>query len=185
MTYTKDLALCPRPDACLWIADDRPTPPPAGHMHLQHHLDLIVGLYPQSDTLWFLPALDELLSCEPRILGSSSPFVLASDSTILPPERPGRGCGVFTDKNAHPVVVPRAVILLEAFMRLYARDQGKPKGSFAMAMIDYVGLYVDEDGLLDASLLPSPLKELYQKLNAGGMTLRQWTKELKAALGTE
>lgn len=68
-------------------------------------------------------------------------------------------------------------------MRLYARDQGKRVGSFGMAMIAYMQLYVDADGFLDADLLPEPLRTSYQELQEGKKPIRQWMLELKDALG--
>jgi len=153
-------------------------------MHIVNAPDVTIGLYTQSDTLWFLPPLTKVLPCPPEKLEATSPFVIASDNTVLPSWRPGRGSGAFdAGKQCHPVVVPRAVVLLEAFMRLYARDSGKQIGSFAMAMIDYMELYVDQDGFLDATLLPDPLRLFYQQLKSGEKPVRQWRKELKEALG--
>ena len=140
-----------------------------------------MALYPQSETIWFLPPLDSSFLCAKR-LELSSHFVLASDQTILPPQRPGRGSGVFkSDQNQ--VIVPKSHILLEAFLRLYARDSGKQIGAFAMAMIGYVEEYIDDDGFLDTSLLPEPLKTSYNELREGKKPVRQWTKELKEGLG--
>jgi len=68
-------------------------------------------------------------------------------------------------------------------MRLFARDQGKRVGSFGMAMIAYMQLYVDADGYLDASFLPEPLRTSYRELQEGKKPIRQWTLELKDALG--
>ena len=43
--------------------------------------------------------------------------------------------------------------------------------------------YVDDDGLLDAKLLPEPLKTSYEELRQGIKPVLQWTLELKEALG--
>ncbi|KND87538.1 hypothetical protein TOPH_07815 [Tolypocladium ophioglossoides CBS 100239] len=103
-------------------------------------------------------------------------------ATVFPPWRPDRGAGVF--KSAQdPVIAPRSHILLEAFLRLYARDVGKRTGSFGMAMIAYMEEYVDDDGFLDSSLLPEPLNAFYKELRVGDKPVRQWTKELMGALG--
>jgi hypothetical protein len=79
--------------------------------------------------------------------------------------------------------VPKSHILLEAFMRLYARDFEHCQGGFAMAMVDYMELYVDEDGLLDVTLLPEPLQSFYRVLKEGKMPMLRWTRELRRALG--
>ena len=52
-----------------------------------------------------------------------------------------------------------------------------------MAMIAYMEEYVDDDGLLDANQLPEPLQTFYKELRQGRKPVRQWTKELKEALG--
>lgn len=149
-------------------------------MHIKGS-EITVALYLQSTTLWFLPPLDGSLSST-KNLRLPSHFVLASDQTVLPPWRPGRGSGVFKS-DSDSVVVPRSHILLEAFLRLYARDTGKRIGSFAMSMIGYMEEYVDDDGLLDANLLPEPLKQFYEELRHGSKPVRQWTREFKEALG--
>jgi hypothetical protein len=50
-------------------------------------------------------------------------------------------------------------------------------------MIAYMQLYVDEDGFLDADLLPEPLRTFYGELKQWKKPLRQWTLEFRAALG--
>ncbi|KAK0706797.1 hypothetical protein B0T26DRAFT_655685 [Lasiosphaeria miniovina] len=108
-------------------------------------------------------------------------FILASDQAVLPPWRPGRGTGLFKSSR-DLIVVPKSHILLEAYMRLYARDFGKPVGNFGMAMICCLEGYVDSDGLLDIQQLPAPLKTLYVELRDGRKPGRQWTIELRDAL---
>lgn len=143
-----------------------------------------VGLYLQRDTLWFLPPLnsmrDRLLS--PATQQPPSSFILASDQTTLPPWRPGRASGFFKPGQS-PVVVPKAHVLLEAFMRIYARDVGTIIGSFAITMIAYMELYVDEDGFLDVDQLPDLLKKLYCERRNRKKPVQQWTQELKETLG--
>ena len=176
----KSLTPCPDLEVCSISSQDRYTPPPAFHTHIKDS-EVIVSLYSQSETIWFLPPLDDSLLC-PTKLNLPSHFALASDHTILLPWRPGRGSGVFqSDQN--PVVVLKPHALLEAFLRLYARDEGKRVSAFAIAMIAYVEGYIDDAGLLDASLLPEPLKTSYQELREGKKPVLQWTNELKEALG--
>ncbi|WYZ45776.1 hypothetical protein EsH8_IX_000001 [Colletotrichum jinshuiense] len=172
---------CPDPETCLTSSPERHTPPPASHLHIAES-EVTVGLYPQSETLWFLPALDGSVSCSPEASTLPPHFVLASDEASLPPWRPGRGSGVFKSSGGEPVVVPRAHVLLEAFLRIYARDSARRVGAFGMAMIAYVEQYVDDDGLLDADRLPEPLGTAYAELRLGEKPVRQWTRELKAAL---
>jgi len=107
--------------------------------------------------------------------------VLASDHTVLPTKRPGRGSGVFPS-TVHPILAPRAHVFLEAFLRLYARDVEIRFRNFDMAMIGYIEEYVDDDGLLNADDLPEPLRAFYRELREGKKPLRQWSEELKNAL---
>ncbi|OHE96962.1 hypothetical protein CORC01_07747 [Colletotrichum orchidophilum] len=174
-----DLQQCPSVELCLASSPERRTPPPTFHVHIKGS-EVTIGLYLQSETLWFLPTLEEsLLSVEDTKL--SPTFALACDRDVLPPWRPGRGSGAFKSSNSS-VVVPKSHVLLEAYLRLYARDSGKPVGSFAMAMIGYMEQYVDDDGLLDANQLPEPLKSAYKELRLGEKPTRQWMKELKHSL---
>ena len=89
----------------------------------------------------------------------------------------------FFFSTEYSVLVPSALVLLEAFLRLYARDVDTRIGSFAMTMIGYMEEYVDDDGLLDGDLFAEPLKTFYRELRRGEKPARQWTDELKNALG--
>jgi hypothetical protein len=180
LTHFKSLTPCPDQEVCPSSSQERHTTPPAFHIHIEDS-EVTVALYLQSETLWFLPPLDSSFS-SPKRLELPSQFILAADQTILPPWRPGRGSGVFKS-GCDPVVVPKSHILLDAFLRLYARDSGKRIGAFAMAMIAYVEQYIDDDGLLDANQLPEPLKTSYEELRQGVKPVRQWRKELREALG--
>ncbi|KXH51473.1 hypothetical protein CSIM01_08259 [Colletotrichum simmondsii] len=173
-----NLEQCPSVELCFASSPERRTPPPTFHVHIKAS-EVTVGLYTQAETLWFLPLMnDSILSGENASL--SPTFALACDRDVLPPWRPGRGTGAFQSSNSS-VVVPRAHILLESYLRLYARDAGKTLGSFAMAMIAYMEEYVD-DGLLDSSQLPEPLQTFYKELRVGEKPVRQWTKEFRQSL---
>lgn len=69
-------------------------------------------------------------------------------------------------------------MLLEAFLYIYARDEGKLLGSFAILVVLYDNCYVKEDDLLEASKLPPVLRDLYLDLK-GGKQVRRWTRELQ------
>ncbi|KAH6631048.1 hypothetical protein B0J18DRAFT_422958 [Chaetomium sp. MPI-SDFR-AT-0129] len=181
------LVPCPDPLSCFATSKERHTQPPAHHAHLNDDLEITAGLYFQSDTLWFLPPLDHSLLLPNRNSDADAdllpPYLaLASDRQVFPPWRPGRGAGVF-ESDGDAVIALKSHTLLEAYMRLYARDQGKRVGSFGIAMIAYMQLYVDADGYLDAELLPEPLRTSYAELQRGGKPIRQWMLELKDALG--
>ncbi|KAF3800314.1 hypothetical protein GCG54_00007762 [Colletotrichum gloeosporioides] len=168
---------CPHPETCPTSSQERHTPPPAHHFHIDQS-EITVGIYLYSETLWFLPPLDSNLLCPDKL---PPQFVLASDDSALPSWRPGHGSGVFKSSK-EPVVVPKAHVLLEAFLRIYARDSSTRVGAFAMPMIGYVEQYIDDNGLLDVEELPEPLKSSYKDLRQGVKPVRQWTKELKQAL---
>lgn len=70
-------------------------------------------------------------------------------------------------------------MLLEAFVRLYARDSGKRVGAFAVAMIGYIERNVDDDRRLDTSQLPETIRTFYLELKEGKKPVCQWTSELK------
>ncbi|KAK4242188.1 hypothetical protein C8A03DRAFT_40462 [Achaetomium macrosporum] len=176
------LVPCPDPLACPVTSKKRTTQPPVFHAHLDDDSEVTAGLYLQSDTLWLLPPLDHSL-LSPSKVDLPPYFALASDQTVFPPWRPGRGAGVLNNSGVDAVFAPRSHILLEAYMRLYARDQGKRVGCFGLAMIAYMEGYVDADGLWDANLLPEPLRTSYRELKVGKKPTSQWMLDLKEALG--
>jgi hypothetical protein len=180
LTCLDNLASCPDLTVCPASSPLRQTPPPTFHIHIKD-LEVTVSLYLQSETLWFLTPLNWSLT-SPTEVKLSSNFVFASDQTVLPPWRPGRGSGFFK-QGQYPVIIPKSYILLEAFMLLYVRDWEKRIGDFSMAMIAYIEQYVDEDGFLETELLTEPLLTFYKELKKGGKPLRQWTEELKEAVG--
>ncbi|KAL2132382.1 hypothetical protein VTI74DRAFT_3892 [Chaetomium olivicolor] len=102
------LAPCPDPASCSVTSRKRPTQPLAFHVHLLDHdnSDVTAGLYLQSDTLWFLPPSDRS-PLSPRKVGLPAYFALASDQTVFPPWRPGRGAGVFTSAG-DVIIAPKA-----------------------------------------------------------------------------
>lgn len=191
ITLSEDAPLtpCRDPTHCSKTAPDRPTPPPSFHVHLKDSSDVGVGLYLQRETLWFLPSFDvdgvrdSLLS--PVATKLPAQYILATDQTVLPPSRPGRSSGFFKPSaTSAPVVVVRSHVLLEALMRIYARDMGTTVGSFALTMVAYIELYVDDDGFLDTSQLPDDVRELYEQHRSRTMPRRQWMKVVKTTLGT-
>ena len=108
-------------------------------------------------------------------------FVLASDETVLPPWRLSRGSGVFKE-GGDEVVALKAHVLLEAVMRIYARDAGTRGGTFGISMVAYVDEYIDRDGFLDISELPELFRTFDGELREGKKPVRQWTQELRRAL---
>lgn len=158
----------------------RHTPSTAFHIHIKDPT-VTVDLFRRSETLWFLPPLESSL-CAPKIFELPSYLLFASDHTVLPLWRLGRGEGAFKS-NENVVLVSKAHILLQAYMRLYARDQGTLAGSFGISMITYIWSYVDKDGYLDITQLLEPFKTLYEDLKKGTEPVRLFLDELREALG--
>ena len=169
LTRLDNLAQCPDLKVCHASSPLRQTPPPTFHAHIKD-LEVTVSLYLQCETLWFLKPLDWSLA-SPKEVELPSIFVSASDQTVLPPWRPGRGSGFFKP-GQYPIIIPKSHVLLEAFMLLYVRDFEKRIGDFSMAMIGYIELYVDEDGFLETEQLAEPLLTFYKELRKGGKPLR-------------
>lgn len=171
------LSPCSDHISCPTSTSSRYTPSPEYHYHTGDS-EVTVDIHIQSNTLWFLPALQDFL-CDPKSEILPDYLLLASDDTVLPPWRPGRGAGVFKTKQP-PVVVPRASTLLEAFLRIYARDCDTRIGN--TFMIAYIELYVDNDGLLDLDKLPQPLRSRYEELREGDVDMAQWVAQLKESV---
>ena len=179
LSQLKSLAPCPDNKRCPSSSLDRCTPTPAIHVHVKAS-EVTVGLYPQADILWFLPPLDSSLLF-PKKSKLPPHFVLASDDTVLPPWRPGRGSGSFKE-GGDQVLALKSHVLLEALMRIYARDAETRVGTFGLSMVAYIEEYVDGDGFLEISELPEPLRAFYGELREGRKPIRPWTAELKRAL---
>lgn len=179
LSQLESLTPCLDGKRCPSSSPDRCTPAPAVHVHVEAS-EVTVGLYPQADILWFLPPLDGPLLF-PRRSKLPPHFVLASDDTGLPPWRPGRGSGVFKE-GVNQVVALKPHVLLEAVMRIYARDAGTRVGTFGLSMVAYIEEYVDDDGFLDVSELPETFRTFYGELREGRKPVRLWTVELKRAL---
>lgn len=115
------LSPCSLGESCPSSLQRRHSPSPSLHMHLNGS-DTTANLYVQSQTLWFLPPLDVSLS-SPQETQLPPHLILASDHDTIPRYEPGRGSGVFPS-DLYPVLVPTALVLLEAYIRIYARDVG-------------------------------------------------------------
>ncbi|OBT92627.1 hypothetical protein VE01_09832 [Pseudogymnoascus verrucosus] len=167
----KGLADCSEAESCTAVVETRTSPPPAAHFHID--AEMTVSIYTQSSTLWFLPglALNQIF-CSPD-------FILASDSR-LPPPRPGRGHGAFQNSPL-PVYIPIAHRLLEAFVRLVTKSPNRKYKCFAIAMVTYIGEYVDGDGLLDEANVKRWCREFYSGLKNGRRPMRSLVKDLEAS----
>ncbi len=76
LTHFKSLTPCPDQEVCPSSSQERHTPPPAFHIHIEDS-EVTVALYLQSETLWFLPPLDSSFSF-PKRLELPSQFILAA-----------------------------------------------------------------------------------------------------------
>ena len=139
----------------------------------------MVRLFLQSETLWFLPPFSASLA-SPRAHSVPEYLVLACDTTILPRGRDGHGNGAFLlDQTV--VLVPKSEIMVEAYMRMMARDWGTPLCS--LENLSYMSEYVEECYFMDPELLPEPLQEVYIDFRELEMPAFDIMKKLRLALG--
>ncbi|KAI9170967.1 hypothetical protein HJFPF1_00446 [Paramyrothecium foliicola] len=118
---------------------------------------------------------------------ASARYTLASDKDTIALHRDGDW---FHEEDIQTsVVIPKPHTLLEAFLRLYARDSliKKDGGSRLFQGISWAVIYIDEEEkLLDTSQLPGPLRTLYNEFrNNRYKTHRDWLDKLNTACGYE
>ncbi|KAK4154604.1 hypothetical protein C8A00DRAFT_42673 [Chaetomidium leptoderma] len=180
---TQPLVVCPDGAKCPWTNPRRQHPPPAFHLHIRGATreSTAVCFFLQSETLWFLPPFGPGFA-SPRARPLPRYLALACDRTVLPPFEIGMGKGVF-DSDQTVVLVPRSHILLEALMRIMARDEGKRVGAYAVQHWAYMSLYVEPNGMLDVDLLPEPLGALHKKCTAGNMSSGAMIVAINRTLG--
>ncbi|KAK4234484.1 hypothetical protein C8A03DRAFT_37753 [Achaetomium macrosporum] len=184
--FSPPLVACPDPTACLdGSHPDRKHPHTAFHMHIEGTTPTravpCVCLYLQSETLWFLPLFSPALA-SPRTCRLPPYLALACDRTALPPDEIGMGRGAFLSDQT-VVLVPKAHILTEALMRIFARDSAKKVGAWAGAHFAYIITYVHDLGFLDVDLMPEPLANFYKEYKAGLTGYGDITLRLKRTLG--
>ncbi|KAK4038320.1 hypothetical protein C8A01DRAFT_37707 [Parachaetomium inaequale] len=194
ISKSKDLGFtllaCPDTTTCFHSEPNQTWEIPSFHLHIEgtegrkdleprHRIPAAVTLFPQSETLWFLPQLDASLA-NPRANPLPRYLALASDTTALPTfvlDEIDMGRGVFkSDKTA--VLVPRAHILTEALMRIMARDHGKDVGLFAGSAVGYMSFYVEKRGKLNIDLLPEPFGKLFRAYTSNDEKERMHMKEV-------
>ena len=127
--------VCPKEDCCYFDV-----PEPSFTLHYERPLyegsgtiKGLICLYKQSETLWFLPPIEETLGpCQyqaDRKLPDE--FVRTSDTEVLPPFgwKPGSDwllCGRVPAPDGHLAVAPQAHVMVEAFMRVCLRADDVP-----------------------------------------------------------
>ncbi|CAG8949742.1 hypothetical protein HYFRA_00004062 [Hymenoscyphus fraxineus] len=163
------LLACTEPSTCTAIAENRASPIPKSHFHIDS--EFTVSLYGQSTTLWFLPSLTQ---------STQSVDIISASDSRLPTKRPGRGHGGFRH-TTFPVQIPTAHRLLDSYIRSIAIARRGLYVGFFLAMITYIEGYVDGDGSLDISRLEGRCREFY----SGFISFRKPTiallNELEAA----
>ncbi|PVH75140.1 hypothetical protein DL98DRAFT_428080 [Cadophora sp. DSE1049] len=110
-------------------------------------------------------------------------IILASDPA-LPPSRAGRGFGGLHAISS-PVYIPSIHIFTEAWIREAATAKRGSYVDFAHWMVSYIELYVDEDGLLDTSLLEPRTRTYFLGRKNSTKTIRELFLDLKSAFSAE
>ncbi|KAI1262182.1 hypothetical protein F5Y18DRAFT_162602 [Xylariaceae sp. FL1019] len=151
------LCPCPDPDACVVSGDSSPFPVPVFHMHVPGS-ELDVSLRAHSETLWTIPPPGTTRS-KGRMAAEPSAYYIDASSPELPHGRPGRGHGAYSSRGAS-VLVPRAHVLLEAYIRLASAFR-EDYWSYFSSMITYMAEYVHADGLVDIDLLSTPCRTFW------------------------
>lgn len=179
--FSEQISICPDTKKCVeGSSPDRLHPHPSFHMHVPIR-GLSVGIYVQSETLWFLPPLDATLA-SPKANPLPPYLTFACDPTALPPDNAGMGRGAFSlDQTV--VLVPKVHILTEALMRIMARDDATKVGSYSGAHLCYIVRYVEKRGILDIGLLPEGLGNVYREFRDGPASVPLVVIKLKRLLG--
>ncbi|KAF2968905.1 hypothetical protein GQX73_g4676 [Xylaria multiplex] len=177
-----NLRPCPDLDACVVSGDSSPFPVPAFHMHIQGS-EVDVSLRAHSETLWFIPPPNNPSSSKTERAAKPNPYYLEASSPELPPWRHGRGHGAFSSDGS-PVLVPRAHILLEAYIRLASAFR-EDYGHYFLNMVTYMAEYPFKDGLINTDLLPKPCRTFWDGHRQGKLPVRQLMNNLQRDLGDD
>lgn len=151
------------------------SPPPSAHFHMTGQN--VVMLFKKSETLWNVASF----TASQKPAASNAKIILASDQEYLPKSEPGFGAGVFPD-HLHPVRVPSAHCLVEAYSSLMLRDWDGNYGTFWMSMLCYLMQYVDGRGRLDLRQVEPRRKKFYHDMKAGKLGTAQAIKEFRQAM---
>ncbi|KAI2467814.1 hypothetical protein F4781DRAFT_400744 [Annulohypoxylon bovei var. microspora] len=170
---------CPDLQTCIVSGELCQTPVPAFHMHIEGS-EVNVSLRSHSETLWFIPPPNNADLGMKTSEISKAYYIKASDAS-LPGPRHGRGHGAFSS-DGHPVIIPRAHILLEAYIRLASAFR-KHYVSFFLSMVTYMEEYVDRDGLIDETRLSNPCQKFWDELKRDDKPVRELMNELQRGLG--
>ncbi|KAI1146851.1 hypothetical protein F4825DRAFT_456077 [Nemania diffusa] len=175
------LRSCPDPDACVVSRDSSPLPAPVFHMHVPG-AELDVSLRAHSETLWNIPP-PSIALLQGGMKAEPSPYYLGASSPELPPHRLWRGHGAFSSEGPL-VLVPRAHILLEAYIRLGSAFRERYWPYFSH-MVTYMSEYVNADGLIDINLLSTPCRTFWDDRKQRRFPMVQLVDNLQRDLGNE
>ncbi|KAI1284406.1 hypothetical protein F5Y07DRAFT_393375 [Xylaria sp. FL0933] len=173
---------CPDLDACIVSGDSSPFPVPAFHMHIEGS-EVDVSLRAHSETLWFIPPPKNPSTSKGEVAAETKRHYLEASSPELPQWRPGRGHGAFSSHGS-PVLVPRAHILLEAFIRLASAFR-EDYCNYFLGMITYMSEYPFRDGLINIDLLSEPCRSFWDGREQGRLTVRELMDNLQRDLGDD
>lgn len=164
--FSQTLVACPDTMKCLdGNSPDSRRPYPAFHIHIEQETGYAVSLFPQSETIWFLPPLSASLA-RPRACQLPRYLALACDRTAVPfYERPPMHGAFHSDQTV--VLILKAHILTEALMRIMARDYNAKVGGRGMRDFLYIPIHAEHLGFLDLDLLPEPFKKIYEDFKDG------------------
>ncbi|KAI1206186.1 uncharacterized protein F4807DRAFT_440190 [Annulohypoxylon truncatum] len=173
------LLSCPDPQTCIVSGELSQTPAPAFHMHIEGS-EVDISLRTHSETLWFIPPPSSA-DLEMKASEMSKAYYMKASDASLPGPRHGRGHGAFSP-DGPPVIIPRAHILLEAYIRLASAFR-KHYVSFFLSMVTYMEEYVDRDGFIDETRLSKPCRIFWDELKRDDKPVRELMNELQHGLG--
>ncbi|KAH6632555.1 hypothetical protein F5144DRAFT_491660 [Chaetomium tenue] len=129
-----------------------------------------VVLMLQSDTLWFLPPLGAAL-INPKAEALPGYVAFAHGQALYAPPD-------YSSDDA-PVIVPKPHILLEARMRILARDDGTERGEWRSSH----NIPDDRWDYINLDLLPRPFKVYYKANKSETISRAEYVVGLKRTLG--
>ncbi|KAI0973595.1 hypothetical protein F4678DRAFT_405518 [Xylaria arbuscula] len=134
-----------------------------------------------SETLWFIPPPKTPCRSRKEMVAEPNPHYLEASSSKLPLWRHGRGHGAFSS-HGPPVLISRAHVLLEAFIRLASAFR-EDYSIYFLSMIIHMLEYPFEDGLINIDLLSGPCRYFWDGNRQRKLTVRQLMDRLQLALG--
>ncbi|KAI1332869.1 hypothetical protein F5Y16DRAFT_356838 [Xylariaceae sp. FL0255] len=181
---TEKLCICSDPRTCP-VSREKDMPHiPSFHMHLgEPASELYVSLWPHSEILGFVPEANSP-ACMTIERHPTGLYISASDKSMLPGPRPGRGHGALSEGGGQ-VTVPSSHTMLEAYIRLSAAYLDESHGPFYLSMITYMEEYVAADGLLDEKLLSRPAQTFWQGWQQSQLSMWGLCRRFKTDLEAE